>query len=91
MFDFFDPKADMHIHSKCEPKIERYVIYGFQLVYKMSSLELCLSLIKVPIAVFNFTLTLDNCFVHCKCSSKSAPRYLTDCLDISHFPCSFLN
>ena len=57
----------------------------------MSSLVLCPSLFKVPKAVLNFTLTLDNCLVHCKCSSKSTPRYLTDWVGVSCFPCSLLN
>ena len=57
----------------------------------MSCLVLCLNLLKVSKAVLNFTLTLDNCLVHCKSSSKSTARYLTDWVGISCFPCSFLN
>ena len=54
----------------------------------MSRLELCLSLLKIPIALFKIILTLNNCLVHCKCSSKSTPRYLTDWAGISRFHCS---
>ena len=57
----------------------------------MSSSVLCFSLFKVPNTVLKFTLTLDNCLVHCKCSSKIPPRYLTDWAGISCFLCSFLN
>ena len=50
---FFWPQS-WHAYSKCEPKSEWYVIF------KMSRLELCLSLLKMPIALFNFILTLDK-------------------------------
>ena len=77
------PKLTLHVYSKCEPKGEWYVIF------KMSRLELCLSVLKIPIALFNFILTLDNCLVHCKCSSsRSTPSYLTDWTGISCFPSS---
>ena len=57
----------------------------------MFNLVFCLSLLKVPKAVLNFTLTLDNCFIHYKCSSKSTPRYVTDWIGKSCFPSSCLN
>ena len=77
MLDSFDPKADI-----CEPKSGWYVIF------KMSSLEVCRSLLKIPIALFKFILTLDNCFVHCKRSSKGTPRHLIDWSGITRFPYS---
>ena len=77
---FFWAKS-WHAYSKCEPKSDWYVIF------KISRLELCLNLLKIPIALFNFILTLDSYFVHCKCSSRSTPRYLTEWAGISRFPC----
>ena len=70
----------LHECSKCEPKSECCVIL------EMPRLELCLSLLKIPIVLFNFILTLDNCLVHSQCSSKTTPRYLTDWFGISRFP-----
>ena len=54
----------------------------------MFGLELYLSLPNIPIDLFIFTLTWDNCLLHCKCSSKSTPRYSTDWVGISRFPSS---
>ena len=54
----------------------------------MSGFELYLSLLNIPIDLFIFTLTWDNCLLHCKCSCKSTPRYLTDWVGISRFPWS---
>ena len=54
----------------------------------MFRLEVCLSFLKMSIALLNFILTLDKCSVHCKCLSKSTARYLTDWTGIRRFPCS---
>ena len=54
----------------------------------MSGLGLYLSMLNTPIDLFIFTLTWDNFLPHCKCSSKSIPRYLTDWVGISIFPSS---
>ena len=40
-------------------------------IFKISELELYLSLLKITIALFNLILTCENCLVHCKCSSKT--------------------
>ena len=81
MFDSFDPKADMHI-ANVNQRVN-------DVIFRISELELCLSLFKIPIALFNFILTLDNCLAHCKCSFKSIRRYLTDWAGISHFASTF--
>ena len=43
-----------HAYSKCEPKSVWYVIF------KVPRLDLCLSLLKIPIALINFILILDD-------------------------------
>ena len=52
MFDSFDPKADMHIANMKQRMSD--------VIFKMSRLELCLSLLKIPKVLFNFILTLDR-------------------------------
>ena len=47
-----------HAYSKCEPKSVWYVIF------KMPRLDLCLSLLKIPIALINFILILDDSLVY---------------------------
>ena len=83
----FDPKADMYIANVNQRVIDML----FSVFSMISDLVLCLSLLKVAKAVLKFTLTLDNCLVYCKCSSKRTPRYLTVWAGIRCFPCGCLN
>ena len=59
-----------YAYSKYEPKIECYF------VFKRSSLKFYLSLLKIPIPLFNFILSWESSLIHCNCLSKSAPRDL---------------
>ena len=43
----------------------------------MFGLDLCLSLLNIPIVLFSFILLWDNCLVHCKCSISRLPWSLT--------------
>ena len=65
-----------------------YQIRTKDVIFKKSGLELYLSFLNKPIALFSFILTWDNCLLHCKCSFKSTSRYLTNWVDISRFPWS---
>ena len=80
MIDSFEPRAGAYRRS--EPKRELCVIF------KVSGLELLLSLLNIPIALFSLILKWDNFLVHCKGSSRSTPRYLTDLVGRSRLPWS---
>ena len=63
-----------------------YYVSEFQMIIQMLSdmlfpkcldLKLFLSVLNIPIALFNFIWTWGNCSFQCKCSSRSTPRYLT--------------
>ena len=87
VFGLFDPKANMYIANVNQRVIDML----FSVFTMMSNLVLCVSLLKVAKSVSKFTLTLDNCLVYCKWSSKRTPRYLTVWAGIRCFPCGCLN
>ena len=37
----------------------------------------CFNLLNIPIPRFSFTWTWASCLLHCRCSSRRIPRYLT--------------
>ena len=47
----------------------------------------CLDWSCISVCLIYMELTWDNCLVHCKYSSRSTPRYLTDCVGIGRLPC----
>ena len=65
---FFWPK-NWHAYSKCKPKSEWYVIF------MMSRLELCLSLLKIPIALLK-NARIEEC--------KNKRRMQEKCKDKKH-------
>ena len=58
MINSFDPGADMYIADMKQREDD-------MLFFKISGLELYLSLLNISIALFSFILTRDNCLVHC--------------------------